>query len=142
MPRRPPMPLVMLPLLASFFGGCTTLAPTSSSSNDRDLTAPQSEAERVFLYQSRLADAVLDRMALRELNEAGASDPVLAAADTRMGEVCRYLSEAAVSRAEGRRLRWDLRLEVFATTTSCAQAAREVELLLRGNAESLATAKL
>ena len=131
----------LLALIGTLLTGCSTLAPTPA--NSATTVLPNShDAELVFLYQSRIADAVLDRSALREIDNAEGSDPVLLAADARMAEVCRFLNEAAISRAEGLEPAWDLRLKVFATTKPCAQAAQEVELLLRSNPSSLATAKL
>ncbi len=143
-PFRPFSRAVLATLAASLLVGCTTFPPTPLDLMTAAKLPPgyDGDAEHVFRYQSRIADAALDRLALREIDDAGVADPLLAAADARMTEMCRYLNEAAVSRAEGREPPWDLRLKVFATTKPCAQAAQEVALLLRGNPSSLATAKL
>lgn len=94
------------------------------------------------MYQSRVASRVLDRYAYLEIDGEADLDPTLAAAESHMADTCRYLNEAAVSRAEGRSPGWDLRLKVLTTTTACARVAREVEMLLENGGDSFATAKL
>lgn len=121
--------------------GCATLAPPGRS-EQAGTSAYDSRAEAVFMYQSRVASRVLDRNADLEIEGRGDADPTLAAADARMAEICHYLNQAAIGRAEGRDPGWAIKIRVLATTSACAQAAREVELLLDNHGDSLATAKL
>lgn len=121
--------------------GCATLnsqaGPEQATTKIHD-----SRAEAVFMYQSRVASRVLDRHAEIEIEGRTDADPTLAAADARMAEICHHLNQAAIGRAEGRELGWTMKLRVLATTSACAQAAREVELLLDNHGDSVATAKL
>lgn len=128
-------------LTGALLSGCTTLPPSSLSlSSTHQATEYSSHAEQVFLYESRVANAVLDRIAAREIEESGEFDPTLTAADARMAEVCRHLNEAAVTRAEGQTASWDLKIKVLASTGTCEHAAREVELLLGHTGNSVSTA--
>ncbi len=131
----------LVTLTGTLLGGCTTLTPSSLSlSSTPQATEYSSHAEQVFLYESRVANAVLDRIAVREIEESGELDPTLTAADARMAEVCRHLNEAAVTRAEGQAASWDLKIKVLATTGTCEHAAHEVELLLEHTGNSVSTA--
>jgi pectin methylesterase-like acyl-CoA thioesterase len=128
---------------------CTGLLLSGCATMSTDLKTPMaaapadsSRAAAVFMYQSRVASTVLDRYAYLEIEGAADLDPILVAADARMAEVCRYLNEAAVGKAEGSPPSWDLKFKVFATTNACAHAAHEVELLLENSGNSIATAKL
>ena len=129
----------LVTLSSVLFSGCATVAPTLTTSS-YDATEDNDQAEQVFFYESRIANAVLDRIALREIEESGELDPTLAAADARLAEVCRHLNEAAITRAEGQVASWDLKLRVLATTSACEHAAREVELLLENTGNSVSTA--
>ncbi|MGH8597628.1 MAG: hypothetical protein ACREXT_13300, partial [Gammaproteobacteria bacterium] len=141
-PSRKLMAAMLVTLAESLSSGCTTVA-SSSTDTFRDASPhADNRIEAVFMYQSRVASRVLDRYAYLEIDGDADLDPTLVAADSRMADVCRYLNEAAVSRAEGRRPSWRQRLEIFATTDKCAHAAREVELLLENSGDALATAKL
>jgi hypothetical protein len=130
----------LVALTGALLTGCATI-PTPTQTQETS-SAHDSRSEAVFKYQSQIATRVLDRFAYIEIDGGTEPDPTLAAADSRMAEVCRYLNEAAVSRAEGRRPTWDLKLKVIASTGPCARAAREVELLLDNDGDTIATAKL
>ncbi len=119
--------------------GCANLSVPTKSTTNTDYAA---DTEAVFMYQSRMASGVMDRFAELELAGSSNPDPILVAADARMTEVCRHLNEAAVARAEGRAPGWDLKLRVLTTTSACARAAQEVDLLLHNAGDSVQTAKL
>lgn len=138
---RPTTFSLALTLATGLLTGCAT---TGSPTPEPVAATPayDSRAEAVFMYQSRVASRVLDRYAYLEIEGAADVDPTLVAADARMADTCRFLNEAAVSRAEGRPAGWELKIKVFATTGACAHAAREVELLLDNDGDSFATAKL
>lgn len=138
MRRKPALKALLGSLNGVLLTGCAAMSATTSPAP----AAYDSRAEAVFMYQSRVASSVLDRYAYVEIDGTADLDPTLVAADSRMTETCRYLNEAAVGKAEGRPASWDLKLKIFATTGACAQAAREVELLLNNAGDSITTAKL
>jgi len=127
-----------LGVLALAMAGCASVAPRSAE----DATAPardrpSSRAEQVFLYQSRVADALLDRYPLLDMFRE--ADPRLVMAEARMTEVCGPLTQAVLSRLEGREPPLMLRFQVMYTTGDCERAARRIERLLRA-ADSRAAA--
>jgi hypothetical protein len=137
------IPMVLLVTLASLsLTGCATISTPPSAQATTTYQTDNSRTEDIFRYQSRVASSVLDRYAYLEIDGDADLDPTLVAADARMAEVCRYLNEAALTKAEGHALGWELKFKVFATTGACAQAAREVESLLNNAGSSVATAKL
>ena len=130
---------MLVTLNSALLVGCANLsAPSHTTAN----TDEAWDTETVFLYQSRMASGVMDRVAELELDGASTLDPILVAADARMTDICRHLNEAAVARAEGRTLGLDLKLRVVTSKKACARAAREVELLLSNAGDSVQTAKL
>ncbi len=114
-------------------GGCSTLvsAPTHATAArveqhaDEDMEA---RAERVFVYESRVADALLDRFPLRE--DFAAADPALVAAETHMIEACGVLTRAVLRHLEGREQSVKQKLKVARSLTGCEAAARRVEAML------------
>lgn len=113
--------LAALQLLAA----CATLAPGHRGANGS--TAP-SRAERVFLYQSRVADALLDRYPLLETFDD--ADPALVAAEAHMTETCSPLTRAVLARLEGDTPSLGLRFKVLTTLSKCERAARRIDRLL------------
>ena len=137
------IPMVLLVTLTSFvLTGCATISAPAGAQDPATERAENSRTHEIFRYQSRVASSVLDRYAYLEIEDGADLDPTLVAADARMAEVCRFLNEAALDKAEGHALGWELKLKVFATTSACAQAAHEVESLLNNAGSSVATAKL
>ncbi|MGE0487199.1 MAG: hypothetical protein AB7Q81_23805 [Gammaproteobacteria bacterium] len=121
--------LVTLALSASL-GGCASLAGTHREATAAATHEP-SRAERVFLYQSRVADALLDRYPLLEIFEE--ADPALVAAEARMTENCSPLTRAVLARLEGSRPSLGLRFKVFTTLDDCERAAQRIDKLLHGD---------
>ncbi len=116
-----------------FTSGCSTLVSTPSSVEDARVEQHVNEdmearAERVFVYQSRLADALLDRYPLRE--DFAAADPALIAAETRMTEACGTLTRAVLRHLEGREQSVKQKLKVARSLSGCEQAARRIEAML------------
>ena len=113
---------------------CSTLV--SSPSKTTDARAEQhvnedmeARAERVFVYESRVADALLDRYPLRE--DFAAADPALVAAEAHMTEACGVLTRAVLRHLEGREQSVKQKLKVAHSLTSCEQAARRIEAMLQ-----------
>jgi hypothetical protein len=141
-----PARATQMALLVSLTGllstGCAWLSPPTGVVDSGATAAAGQPAEAIFRYQSRIASRALDRFADLAIEGVSDGDPTLVAAEARMAETCRHLNEAAVSRVEGHPPSWDLKLRVFATSGICAAAAREVELLLENDGDSIATARL
>lgn len=108
-------------------GGCATVA-TAPSSNAGGATDERTRAEQVFLYQSRVADALLDRYPMQE--QFAGADPALVAAEARMTEACSPLTQAVLARYEGEEPSLMLRLQVMNTIDDCERAARDTEHLI------------
>ncbi|MEX2480927.1 MAG: hypothetical protein WD928_08705 [Gammaproteobacteria bacterium] len=111
--------------------GCAT---TSTKPQESAAERSSSRAERVFLYQSRVADALLDHYPLVEV--FAKADPVLVAAEKKMTRKCSPLTRAMLTRIEGDRPSLLLRLEVFTSLSDCERAARRIDRLLNGNDDS------
>jgi len=123
-------------LLVLASGCATTPAPAPAAAIARE-AGPSSRAERIFLYQSRVADALLDRYPLLEI--FAEADPALIAAERKMTRKCSALTRAMLSRLEGERLSLGLRLKVLTTLDDCERAARRIDRLLdAGAADSAA----
>lgn len=124
------LPMAVTSVLALALVGCASVAPRTAEiapAPARD--EARSRAEQVFLYQSRVADALLDRYPL--LDVFSAADPRLVAAEARMTEACGPLTQVVLSRLEGRDPPLMLRLQVLYTTDDCERAARRIERLMR-----------
>ncbi len=91
----------------------------------------------VFLYQSRMADEVMDRLATLQLEGNPNPDPELAARDAHMAKVCRFLNAAAVAEAEYRAPGWRIELGAFASARACARAAGAVDARLHSTGTHL-----
>ena len=101
-------------------------AGTAGSGNER------SHAERVFLYQSRVADALLDHYPL--LDVFAGADPALIKAEAHMTEACSPLTQAVLATFEGEELSLALRWKVMNTIDECERAARLTESLISNTA--------
>lgn len=112
-------------------GGCAT---TASKAHTGDGPGTASRAERVFLYQSRVANALLDHYPLVEV--FAQADPALVAAEKKMTRKCSPLTRAMVTRLEGDRPSLLLRFEVFTTISDCERAARRIDRLLNANGDN------
>ena len=88
----------------------------------------QSRAERIFRYQSRVADALLDEYPLMET--FADADPEIINAEARMTEACSPLTRAVLSKLEGNEPSLLLRLEVFTTINDCERAAQRMDRML------------
>jgi hypothetical protein len=104
--------------------GCATLPPPATTSGH----AKGSRAEQVFLYQSRVADALLDRYPLLSIFDD--ADPALVDAEARMTESCSALTRAVIAEIEGERPSLGLRFRVLTSLDDCERAARRIEHLL------------
>ena len=111
-------------VLAAAGSGCATLPPPAAT-----IDQPKaSRAEQVFRYQSRVADALLDRYPL--LSIFGDADPALLDAEAHMTESCSALTRAVLAEVEGERPSLGLRFRVFTSLDDCERAARRIERLL------------
>ena len=87
----------------------------------------RSRAMEVFLYQSRVGDAVMDKYPFLD---AGEGHPSLAAAEARMRSACSHLAQAALHKVSGGEPGVKLKFMVFLTLDTCEKAAKHVETLL------------
>jgi hypothetical protein len=122
------MGVALLPWLA----GCASVAPRSAEvvptvaqHAEEDTEA---RAKRVFVYQSRIADALLDRYPLRE--DFASAEPELLRAEGRMTEACGPLTRAVVRHLEGRKQSVKHKLKVARSLDGCESAAQRVEALM------------
>jgi hypothetical protein len=125
-----PGPTLAVTALSLLLGGCASLAGAPPD-EVRTAAHEPSRAERVFLYQSRVADALLDRYPLLEVFEE--ADPALVAAEARMTENWSPLTRAVLARLEGSGPSLGLRFKVFTTLDDCERAARRIDKLLHGD---------
>ncbi len=122
---------LLIVLLAT---GCASLSDTrDTASVDAPRNAQEMpRAKRVFLYQSRVANALLDRYPLLEILENAA--PEVVDAEARMAESCSALSEAVLTEFEGKKLSLKLRFRVMRTIDDCESATRNMDELLNRTA--------
>ena len=111
--------------------GCSTI---SKAPTNPDTLAPQtgndrSWAERVFLYQSRIANKLLDYYPLIEVFEQ--ADPSLIAAEARMTGSCRYLTRAVLAQLERNQPSLDLKFKVVNNIDECERSAQKIEQMLK-----------
>lgn len=129
---------LLLALLAiGTVAGCATVQRSTSADTDA-ASADRSRAERVFLYQSRVADALLDRYPLMEIFQD--ADPTLVQAEAQMTKNCSPLTQAVLSKLEGNEPSFGLRLQVFTTLGACERAAQRIEQLLLQRENATASA--
>lgn len=115
--------------------GCATV---STSSEPLVASGPEARIKEVFLFQARVANELLDRYPLADIEMT----PALADAEARLVERCGYLNQAAISHIEGGSIGLDLKLKVFASVDGCEAAAHELSNLLASEGGSaLATAE-
>ena len=125
--------VLSLGLLASLIG-CAGNAvqehdpiATNVAKQTVDEPKQRSRAMEVFLYQSRVGDAVMDKYPFLD---AGEGHPRLAAAEARMMSACSHLAQAALHKVSGGEPGVRLKFMVFLTLDTCEQAAKHVETLL------------
>ncbi len=116
--------------------GCASVGPTPGSTDvaSAERENGRSRAERVFLYQSRVADSLLDHYPLMEIFEN--ADPALIAAEARMTESCSPLTRAILAHLEGEKPSIALRLRVFTSLGQCERAARRIDSMLNSSARA------
>ena len=120
---------VLVGLVALLVQACASIGDSRvATSSETDSGA--SRAERVFLYQSRVANALLDRYPLVEVLED--ADPEVTAAEARMTESCSALTQAVLMHFEGVEPPLALRFRVMRTLDDCERAARAVDEMLHG----------
>lgn len=114
--------------------GCASTPPVDaprSGANDASAAVPDSTAaqvRRIFRYQSRVADALLDRYPLRE--DFARADPRLVSAEARMTRKCGKVTRVVVDKLEGSEPSLLERWSMLRSLDSCERAARKVESLL------------
>jgi len=113
-------------LVVLLCASCAVLVPTptSTAANERG----GSRAERVFIYQSRIADALLDLYPFVEVFET--AHPDLIAAEAQMVEFCSPLTRAVLTELEGRQPSLRLRIEVMTSIDDCERAAHKIDRLI------------
>ncbi len=116
---------------AMLVASCTTMskAPTDLDTSAQQSGNDRSRAERVFLYQSRIANQLLDHYPLVEVFEQ--ADPILIAAEARMTESCGYLTEAVLAHLEGHKPSLGLKFRVMNSIDECERSARTIEQMLK-----------
>ena len=114
---------------------CSTVSQPPSPPSEVKTAAASAEteanrslAERVFLYQRRVAYSLLDRYPLMEI--FAEADPALIAAEAHMTRSCSPLTQAVLQHFEGERPSLALRFRVFTTIGECERAARHIDRLL------------
>lgn len=123
------LPVMLLGL--ALVQGCATMNDAPSSAEAMTVAGEAvelSRAERVFLYQSRVADALLDHYPLHEVFES--ADPHVIEAEARMTEACSYLTQAVLTNLEGGSPSLGLRFRVLTTLNSCERAAQRMDFIL------------
>lgn len=115
-------------MLAIFSVGCATIAPTPTPTQTAASDPGSTRAERVFLYQSRVADSLLDHYPLMEIFLQ--SDPQLVEAEARMTRACGPLTQAVLAHFAGDEISLGLRFKVFTSIDGCERAAQRIEFLL------------
>ncbi len=117
-------------LATTLVSGCASLTPSRATAPRDEPTElnNSSRAEQVFLYQSRVANAVLDQYPLFTALED--ANPEVVAAEERMAEACSTLTQAVLARFAGEKLSFGTRLRVMTSIDTCERAAREMDALL------------
>jgi hypothetical protein len=111
-------------------GGCAALNNSRDHANMdpvRD-AHDRPRAERVFLFQSHIANALMDRYPLMEiLDDAG---PAVVNAEAHMTESCSPLTQAVLADLQGEKPSFGLRWRALSTIGECERAAQKMEALL------------
>lgn len=125
--------ILSLGLLASLIGCAGNTVqnhePIAANVEKQSVDEPRqrSRAMDVFLYQSRVGDAVMDKYPFLD---AGEGHPRLVAAEARMMSACSHLAQAALHKVSGGEPGVRLKFMVFLTLDTCEKAAKHVETLL------------
>ena len=114
--------------------GCASTGTRSTGSSEQLAERERSRAERIFLYQSRVADQLLNRYPLLEVFED--ADPELIAAEAHMTESCSPLTRAVLTKLEGNEPSLGLRLKVFTSLNACERAAERMDRMLQQSSRS------
>ena len=122
-----------LAFVLSFITGCASLNHTSPRAEP---AVQISRSERIFLYQSQVADALLDRYPLPEAFTQQA-DPALLAAESRLNEACSPLTRVVLAELQGETPSLRLRFKVLTSLDDCERAAERLDYLLNRPAVSL-----
>ena len=120
-------------LVLPWMAGCASVVPHAAphaptavaQAADEDTEA---RAKRVFVFQSRVADALLDRYPLRE--DFVSAEPELLQAEGRMTDACGPLTRAVVRHLEGRSQSVKQKLKVARSLDDCEYAAQRLEALM------------
>lgn len=128
------MSTALLALVLIFASGCATVAPPASDLESASADDQRSRAERVFLYQSRVADSLLDHYPM--LDVFAEADPQLIVAEAHMTRSCSPLAQAVLTHFEGEQPSLGLRLRVLTTIGECERAARYMDNLLNNGLAS------
>ena len=122
---------LVLAAVACAAAGCAT-APSAnrhaSAVAARGHETTEARVARIFRYQSRVADALLDRYPLRE--DFVSADPALVAAEARMNDQCAAVTRVVVNSLEGDSPSLVQRLFAMRSLHPCERATRRVERLL------------
>jgi hypothetical protein len=121
----------LLLLAALLIGGCASLSNADSHANNVDPVRDVHDtprAQRVFLYQSRVANALMDQYPLMEILED--ADPAVVDAEAHMTESCGPLTEAVLADLQGEKPSFALRWRVMSTIGKCERAAQKMQALL------------
>lgn len=115
-----------------FAAGCASTPSVDSARTGATATAASdstaAQVRRIFRYQSRVADALLDRYPLRE--DFDRADPRLVSAEARMTRKCGKVTRVVVDKLEGSEPSLLERWSMLRSLESCERAARKVERLL------------
>ena len=106
--------------VAMLVASCSTIskAPTNPDTLAPQTGTDRSRAERVFLYQSRIANKLLDYYPL-------------IAAEARMTGSCRYLTRAVLAQLERNQPSLDLKFKVVNNIDECERSAQKIEQMLK-----------
>ena len=117
--------------VAMLVASCSTIskAPTNPDTLAPHTGNDRSRAERVLLYQSRIANKLLDYYPLIEVFEQ--ADPILIAAEARMTESCGYLTRAVLAHLEGNQPSLGLKFKVMNSIDECERSAQKIEQMLK-----------
>ena len=129
--RRKMLKAVAVAGMAMLITSCSTIskAPTNPNAFAPQTGDDRSRAERVFLYQSRIANKLLDHYPLIEVFEQ--ADPTLIAAEARMNESCGHLTQAVLAHLEGHKPSLGLKFRVMNSIDECERSARKIEHMLK-----------
>ena len=114
---------------------CASIAEPRPSATAAASDSTEARAERIFRYQSRIADALLDRYPLSE--DFATADPTLIVAEGQMTERCSTLTRAVLENFEGEAPSLTLKLEVIRSLDDCERAAARVEHMIAAHDQSL-----